>query len=77
MLHAGDAAHIHLPAGGQGMNTGMMDANNLAWKLALVAGGAAATRTRPSSSCDRTAFWLSGDPEARRIRSSSTCDGSR
>ena len=32
----GDAAHIHSPAGGQGMNTGMQDAYNLAWKLALV-----------------------------------------
>jgi 2-polyprenyl-6-methoxyphenol hydroxylase-like FAD-dependent oxidoreductase len=32
----GDAAHIHSPAGGQGMNTGMQDAFNLAWKLALV-----------------------------------------
>jgi 2-polyprenyl-6-methoxyphenol hydroxylase-like FAD-dependent oxidoreductase len=33
---AGDAAHIQAPAGGQGMNTGMTDAHNLAWKLALV-----------------------------------------
>jgi 2-polyprenyl-6-methoxyphenol hydroxylase-like FAD-dependent oxidoreductase len=32
---SGDAAHIHSPAGGQGMNTGMQDAFNLAWKLAL------------------------------------------
>ncbi len=32
----GDAAHIHSPAGGQGMNTGIQDAANLAWKLALV-----------------------------------------
>ncbi|MBV9231012.1 MAG: FAD-dependent monooxygenase [Chloroflexi bacterium] len=32
----GDAAHIHTPAGGQGMNTGIGDAFNLAWKLALV-----------------------------------------
>ncbi|MCE9546782.1 MAG: FAD-dependent monooxygenase [Planctomycetia bacterium] len=37
---AGDAAHIHSPAGGQGMNTGMQDAFNLAWKLALVERGA-------------------------------------
>lgn len=33
---AGDAAHIHSPAGGQGMNTGLQDAYNLAWKLAMV-----------------------------------------
>jgi 2-polyprenyl-6-methoxyphenol hydroxylase-like FAD-dependent oxidoreductase len=33
---AGDAAHIHSPAGAQGMNTGLQDAYNLAWKLALV-----------------------------------------
>ena len=33
---AGDAAHVHSPAGGQGMNTGMQDACNLAWKLALI-----------------------------------------
>ena len=38
---AGDAAHIHSPAGGQGMNTGLQDAANLAWKLALVLRGAA------------------------------------
>jgi 2-polyprenyl-6-methoxyphenol hydroxylase-like FAD-dependent oxidoreductase len=37
---AGDAAHIHSPAGGQGMNTGIQDANNLGWKLAAVAKGA-------------------------------------
>lgn len=38
---AGDAAHIHSPAGGQGMNTGMQDAYNLAWKLAAVIDGQA------------------------------------
>src|SRR4030095_357834 len=38
---AGDAAHIHSPAGGQGMNTGIQDAYNLAWKLALVLKGQA------------------------------------
>jgi len=37
---AGDAAHIHSPAGGQGMNTGIQDAANLGWKLAAVAKGA-------------------------------------
>lgn len=36
---AGDAAHIHPPTGGQGMNTGIQDAYNLAWKLALVVRG--------------------------------------
>jgi 2-polyprenyl-6-methoxyphenol hydroxylase-like FAD-dependent oxidoreductase len=39
---AGDAAHIHSPVGGQGMNTGLQDAYNLAWKLALVVQEAAA-----------------------------------
>ncbi|MCY0933882.1 FAD-dependent monooxygenase [Streptomyces sp. H34-S4] len=39
ILLAGDAAHIHSPFGGQGMNTGLGDAENLAWKLALVAAG--------------------------------------
>ena len=38
---AGDAAHIHSPAGAQGMNTGIQDAYNLAWKLALVLGDVA------------------------------------
>jgi 2-polyprenyl-6-methoxyphenol hydroxylase-like FAD-dependent oxidoreductase len=38
---AGDAAHIHTPAGAQGMNTGIQDGYNLAWKLALVVRGKA------------------------------------
>ncbi|MDQ2922475.1 MAG: FAD-dependent monooxygenase [Acidobacteriota bacterium] len=38
---AGDSAHIHTPAGGQGMNTGIQDGYNLAWKLALVLRGKA------------------------------------
>jgi 2-polyprenyl-6-methoxyphenol hydroxylase-like FAD-dependent oxidoreductase len=38
---AGDAAHVHSPAGAQGMNTGLQDAYNLAWKLALVISGKA------------------------------------
>lgn len=41
VLLAGDAAHIHSPLGGQGMNTGLGDAENLAWKLALVVAGRA------------------------------------
>ncbi|MFE9999412.1 FAD-dependent monooxygenase [Streptomyces avermitilis] len=36
---AGDAAHVHTPAGGQGMNTGLQDAANLGWKLAAVLNG--------------------------------------
>jgi flavin-dependent dehydrogenase len=39
-LVAGDAAHCHSPAGGQGMNTGIQDAHNLGWKLAGVLRGA-------------------------------------
>lgn len=38
---AGDAAHIHSPAGGQGMNTGLHDAVNLSWKIAAVLKGTA------------------------------------
>jgi 2-polyprenyl-6-methoxyphenol hydroxylase-like FAD-dependent oxidoreductase len=41
VLLAGDAVHIHTPAGGQGLNTGLTDAHNLGWKLALVASGRA------------------------------------
>lgn len=39
VFFAGDAAHIHSPMGGQGLNTGIQDAYNLAWKLALVTKG--------------------------------------
>ncbi|MGW7543892.1 FAD-dependent monooxygenase [Streptomyces sp. NPDC054770] len=39
VLLAGDAAHVHTPAGGQGMNTGLQDAANLGWKLAAVLHG--------------------------------------
>ncbi|MFF9058290.1 FAD-dependent monooxygenase [Streptomyces sp. NPDC014882] len=42
VLLAGDAAHVHTPAGGQGMNTGLQDAANLGWKLAQVVNGHAA-----------------------------------
>ncbi|MCK1323590.1 FAD-dependent monooxygenase [Bradyrhizobium sp. 156] len=42
VLLAGDAAHIHSPAGAQGMNTGIQDAINLGWKLAFVLRGDAA-----------------------------------
>jgi 2-polyprenyl-6-methoxyphenol hydroxylase-like FAD-dependent oxidoreductase len=51
---AGDAAHIHSPAGGQGMNTGMQDAFNLAWKLALVIHGTCDERLLDSYSPERS-----------------------
>jgi hypothetical protein len=41
VLLAGDAAHVHSPAGGQGLNTGLQDAVNLGWKLARVVTGTA------------------------------------
>ena len=41
---AGDSAHIHTPAGGQGMNTGIQDGYNLAWKLALLLRGRASEK---------------------------------
>jgi 2-polyprenyl-6-methoxyphenol hydroxylase-like FAD-dependent oxidoreductase len=50
---AGDSAHIHSPAGGQGMNTGMQDAFNLAWKLAAVIGGQAGDRLLDSYQAER------------------------
>ncbi len=53
---AGDAAHIHSPAGGQGMNTGMQDAVNLAWKLALVSHGHAVPALLDSYSPERSAI---------------------
>jgi 2-polyprenyl-6-methoxyphenol hydroxylase-like FAD-dependent oxidoreductase len=50
----GDAAHVHSPAGGQGMNTGMQDAFNLAWKLALVIRGACSEHLLDSYSPERS-----------------------
>ncbi len=50
---AGDAAHIHSPVGAQGMNTGMQDAHNLAWKLALVHSGKSGLRILESYQAER------------------------
>jgi 2-polyprenyl-6-methoxyphenol hydroxylase-like FAD-dependent oxidoreductase len=50
---AGDAAHIHSPVGAQGMNTGLQDAWNLGWKLALVARGIANPRLLDSYNAER------------------------
>ena len=52
----GDAAHIHSPAGGQGMNTGIGDAINLAWKLAAVVAGRAGDRLLDSYEAERIGF---------------------
>ena len=49
----GDAAHIHSPAGAQGMNTGIQDAINLAWKLAFVLRGDADPRLLETYNSDR------------------------
>ncbi len=56
----GDAAHIHSPVGAQGMNTGLQDAYNLGWKLALVARGQADARLLDSYEEERI-------PVARRL----------
>jgi 2-polyprenyl-6-methoxyphenol hydroxylase-like FAD-dependent oxidoreductase len=53
---AGDAAHIHSPAGGQGMNTGIGDAINLAWKLAAVVAGHAPPALLDSYEAERIGF---------------------
>lgn len=56
----GDAAHIHSPVGAQGMNTGLQDAYNLGWKLALVAAGRADAALLDSYAAER-------QPVARRL----------
>ncbi|HEU0191809.1 MAG TPA: FAD-dependent monooxygenase [Mycobacterium sp.] len=53
VLLAGDAAHIHSPLGGQGLNTGIGDAENLAWKLALVVTGRADPRLLDTYAAER------------------------
>jgi hypothetical protein len=58
----GDAAHIHSPVGAQGMNTGLQDAYNLAWKLALVVSGKAAAALLDSYADERI-------PVARKLLS--------
>ena len=67
---AGDAGHIHSPAGGQGMNTGMGDAVNLAWKLAAVLQGRAALELLDSYEPERIAFahsLIRGTDQAFRL----------
>jgi 2-polyprenyl-6-methoxyphenol hydroxylase-like FAD-dependent oxidoreductase len=55
VLLAGDAAHIHLPAGGPGLNTGLLDAVNLGWKLAAEVRGWAPPRLLDSYHTERHA----------------------
>jgi 2-polyprenyl-6-methoxyphenol hydroxylase-like FAD-dependent oxidoreductase len=67
---AGDAAHIHSPVGGQGMNTGIQDAYNLAWKLALVLHGAASASLLDSYHLERhpvASVTVSGTDLATRM----------
>jgi 2-polyprenyl-6-methoxyphenol hydroxylase-like FAD-dependent oxidoreductase len=77
----GDAAHVHSPAGGQGMNTGIQDMLNLAWKLALVHRGLAAPALLDTYHTDRvpviaklvratetaTKVWNSTNPVVHRM----------
>ena len=60
VLLAGDAAHVHSPAGGQGLNTGVQDAVNLGWKLAQVVSG-----TSPESLLDT--YQAERHPIAARV----------
>lgn len=79
---AGDAAHVHSPAGGQGMNNGMQDALDLAWKLAAVVHGESPVSllesytperieatTRIVTATDRqTRAWMAGTPARTAVR---------
>lgn len=56
VLFAGDAAHIHSPAGGQGMNTGLLDVHNLCWKLAMVVSGSASDQLVKTYNEERLPF---------------------
>jgi 3-(3-hydroxy-phenyl)propionate hydroxylase len=53
VLLAGDAAHVHSPAGGQGLNIGVQDAVNLGWKLARVAKGVSPERLLDTYQAER------------------------
>ena len=65
---AGDAAHIHPPTGGQGMNTGIQDACNLAWKLAAVLSGQAPQSLLDSYEAERRP--VGADVVARNLAAS-------
>ncbi|MER5861925.1 FAD-dependent monooxygenase [Kitasatospora sp. NPDC002040] len=79
---AGDAAHVHSPAGGQGLNTGLQDAHNLAWKIAAVVHGQAPSELLRDYGAERSAVaervvrdtdiqtraWLVRTPAKVRLR---------
>ncbi|MFT3974350.1 MAG: FAD-dependent monooxygenase [Amaricoccus sp.] len=71
----GDAAHIHSPAGGQGMNTGIGDAINLAWKLAAVQRGRAPDALLDSYEGERRPFAERLVATTDRVFSFVTADG--
>ncbi len=71
----GDAAHIHSPAGGQGMNTGIGDAINLAWKLAAVIRGDAPDSLLDSFAVERIAFARRLVATTDRVFSFATAEG--
>jgi hypothetical protein len=71
----GDAAHIHSPAGGQGMNTGIGDAINLAWKLAAVIAGRAGDNLLDSYEAERIGFARRLVATTDRIFSFATAEG--
>jgi hypothetical protein len=71
----GDSAHIHSPAGGQGMNTGIGDAINLAWKLAAVLGGRAQDKLLDSYEPERIGFARRLVATTDRVFSFVTADG--
>jgi 2-polyprenyl-6-methoxyphenol hydroxylase-like FAD-dependent oxidoreductase len=72
---AGDAAHIHSPAGGQGMNTGIGDAINLAWKLAAVVHGQAPDALLDSYERERIGFARRLVATTDRVFSFATAEG--
>ncbi|MGA9494099.1 MAG: FAD-dependent monooxygenase [Mycobacterium sp.] len=72
---AGDAAHIHSPAGGQGMNTGMQDVFNLAWKLAAVINGDAGDTLLDSYEAERAPVADSVIAFTNRLTKAGTLSG--
>lgn len=72
---AGDAGHIHSPAGGQGMNTGIGDAINLAWKLAAVLRGHADETLLDTYHAERIGFARKLVQTTDRVFTLATSDG--